>query len=442
MNGAIPSESSCHRECNYIAEPLRRLAVPIDSLTLDPANARAHDEKNLSAIEASLSRFGQRLPIVVQKQGLIVRAGNGRVMAARALGWTHIAAVVVDESEVEATAFAIADNRSGELAAWDDEALAKLLQSLPEDAFAATGFSTEDLSELLDKLTPKVVSEDEPPPAPEAPITRPGDLWVLGEHRLLCGDSTDGDDVARVMQGEHAALVLTDPPYGVEYVGKTSDALTIENDGHEGLEDLLRASLALALDHTRPGAVWYVAAPAGPHFAAFATVLSELGVWRQTLAWVKDSMVLGHSDYHYKHEAIFYGWSPGASHRPPPDRTKTSVLEFDRPKASREHPTMKPLALWAELVGNSTGAGDVVYEPFSGSGTTIVACEQLGRAARAIELDPRYVDVAVLRWQALTGGEAVLEGDGRSFAAVAAERCAAREKAPASAEAVVGEEDL
>jgi len=424
---------------DHIAEPLRPLAVHIDSLTLDPANARTHDERNLDTIKGSFTRFGQRLPIVVQKQGLIVRAGNGRVIAARQMGWTHIAAVVVDESEVEATAFAITDNRSAELAEWDDEALARLLQSLPEDAFAVTGFSSEDLSELLDTLAPAVVEDDEvPEPLPE-PVSRPGDLWLLGEHRLLCGDSTLEDDVARLMLDEQADLVLTDPPYGVEYVGKTGDALTIENDGVDGLEGLLRASLTLALGATKPGAVWYVAAPAGPQFGIFGAVLTELGVWRQTLAWIKDSMVLGHSDYHYRHEAIFYGWSPGSPHRAPPDRTRTSVLEFDRPKASREHPTMKPLALWAELMGNSTSRGDLCYEPFSGSGTGIVTAEQLQRRGRAIEIDPRYVDVAVLRWQALTGAEAVLEGDGRTFAAVAADRAAANEKAPADAGAEEGD---
>jgi len=423
---------------DHIADPLRPLAVPIDTLALDPANARAHDERNLETIKGSFTRFGQRLPIVVQKQGLIVRAGNGRVMAARAMGWTHIAAVVVDESEVEATAFAITDNRSAELAEWDDEALARLLQSLPEDAFAVTGFNTEDLSELLDSLSPKVVEDDDVPEPVPQPVSRNGDLWLLGEHRLLCGDSTVADDVAGLMLDQQADLILTDPPYGVSYTGKTEDALTIENDGVDGLESLLRASLTLALHSSKPGAVWYVAAPAGTQFGIFGSILTELEVWRQTLAWVKDSMVLGHSDYHYKHESIFYGWSPGSPHRAPPDRTRTSVLEFDRPKASREHPTMKPLALWAELLGNSTTHGDLVYEPFSGSGTTLIACEQLSRRCRAIEIDPRYVDVAVIRWQALTGMEAVLEGDGRTFAQVAADRTLANESAPASAGAEEG----
>lgn len=196
----------------HIALPLRALAVPIDSLNLDPANARLHDEKNLAAITGSLARFGQRLPIVVQEQGRIVRAGNGRVMAAKALGWSHIAAVVVDESEVEATAFAIADNRSSELAQWDDEALAKLLQSLPGDALAATGFSDDELAELLDSLSPETVEEDDTPAVQTEAVSRVGDLWLLGGHRLLCGDSTRAADVLRVMEGRKAALCQTDPP--------------------------------------------------------------------------------------------------------------------------------------------------------------------------------------------------------------------------------------
>jgi DNA modification methylase len=420
---------------DYIAPPLLPLAVPIETLNLDPANARTHDERNLAAIRGSLARFGQRLPLVVQEQGMIVRAGNGRLLAARELGWTHVAAVVVDESEVEATAFAIADNRSSELAEWDDETLAKLLESLPDEAFAATGFDDTDLKELLDRLAPAEAAQDEVPEPPEAPVSRRGDLWLLGDHRLLCGDSTSAEDVQRLLAGEQADLVLTDPPYGVSYVGKTEEALEIANDGEEGLDGLLEAALGLAAEHCRAGAVWYVAAPAGPQFAAFGTVLGNLGIWRQTLVWVKDSMVLGHSDYHYKHEAVFYGWVPGSEHRQPPDRTRTTVLEFERPKASREHPTMKPLALWAELMGNSSGRGDLCYEPFSGSGTSIVTAEQLGRRCRAMELEARYVDVAVRRWEVLTGQHAVLEGDGRTFAEVAGARGVATETAPEEPEA-------
>jgi site-specific DNA-methyltransferase (adenine-specific) len=396
----------------------------------DPANARKHDDRNLGAIDASLRTFGQVEPLVVQKSSGKVIGGNGRLEVMRRAGVSECEIVEVDVDDVQATALAIALNRTAELAAWDDTTLARLLESLPDEAFAATGFAEGDLKDLLNRLAPGTAEQDEvPEPLPDA-VSRSGDLWLLGEHRLLCGDSTKRDDVERVMAGERADLCLTDPPFGVEYVGKTSDALVIQNDDAEGLQSLLEGSLGLALEVSRPGAVWYVAAPAGPQFAVFANVLTALGVWRQTLVWVKDSMVLGRSDYHYKHEALFYGWAPGAAHREPPDRTRTTVLEFDRPKASREHPTMKPVALWSELMANSTARGDLVYEPFSGSGTTIVTAEQLGRRCRAIELEPRYVDVAVRRWEQLTGKQAMLEGDGRSFSEVSEERLPVNEKAP------------
>jgi len=406
----------------YIAEALRPLAIPIESVNLDAANARLHPDKNIEAILRSLTRFGQRLPIVVQREGMIVRAGNGRVVAAKKLGWKHIAAVVVDEVSVEATAFAIADNRTAELATWDDDTLASLLQSLPDDARLDAGFVEDDLKELMDRLTPADVVEDEAPEPLPTPVSKTGDLWVMGGHRILCGDSTRGEDVGRVMGGEKADMVLTDPPYGVDYVGKTKDALKVENDGADGLEALLRASLGIAAQSCRPGAAWYVAAPAGPQFLAFGLVLTELGVWRQTLAWVKDSMVMGHSDFHYKHEAVIYGWTPGAAHREPPTRTCTSVLEFARPKRSTEHPTMKPIELWAFLMGASSGLDDLLYEPFSGSGTTIIASEQLGRRCYAIEISPQYVDVAVRRWEKLTGKQATLEDTGATWAETAAER--------------------
>ena len=200
----------------YIAAPLRALAVPIAGLNLDAANARTHDERNIQAIAASLSRWGQRLPIVVQREGMIVRAGNGRVIAAKSLGWTHLAAVVVDESSVEATAFAIADNRTAELAGWDDETLAALLQSLPEDMRDVAGFDADDLDELLAGLTPEVVEDEAPEPLRDA-VSRTGDMWELGEHRLLCGDSTKAADVAAVLSGATPFMMVTDPPYGVEY---------------------------------------------------------------------------------------------------------------------------------------------------------------------------------------------------------------------------------
>ncbi|RZA05574.1 MAG: site-specific DNA-methyltransferase, partial [Proteobacteria bacterium] len=193
---------------------------------------------------------------------------------------------------------------------------------------------------------------------------------------LLCGDSRSADDFERLMGADKADMVATDPPYGVSYVGKTSDALAIQNDGKAGLEELLRDSLTLTLAHTRPGAVWYVAAPAGPQFLSFAIVLTELEVWRQTLVWVKNSLVMGHSDFHYRHEAIFYGWTPGAAHQQPADRKQDTIWECDRPSRSPDHPTMKPIKLYTRMIDHSSKPGDIVFEPFGGSGTTLLSCHQ------------------------------------------------------------------
>lgn len=355
---------------------------------------------------------------------------------------------------MEATAFAIADNRSAELAEWDDGALAKLLESLPEDAFAATGFSEADLNDLLDSLAPAHVTQDEVPEPPEAPVSRAGDLWLLGDHRLLCGDSTQSPAALRVMNGAEAHLLFADPPYGVAYQSKLSkeeavarrrrtDGLEVANDSldGDGTLALVRAALSIAREHLQDGGAFYVCAPAGSSDTAdlglvFRTALRNAGFrLRQTLVWAKDVFVMGRQDYQWRHEDILYGWKDGAGHYFVSDRTQDTVWNIDRPKRSELHPTMKPVELVARAIGNSTRKAELVYEPFSGSGTSIIACEQLGRCCRAIELDPRYVDVGVLRWQKLTGKEAALDGDGRSYAQVQAER--RNEKA---SEAGAGEE--
>ena len=224
----------------------------------------------------------------------------------------------------------------------------------------------------------------------------------------MCGDSTKADDVAQLMDGQRANAVMTDPPYGIDYIGKTKDALVIKNDGKDGLGELLRSSFTNAIKACKEGGAWYVAAPPGPPSLDFAKILSDLGVWRQTITWVKDSMVLGYSDYHYKHEAIFYGWKPGSAHRPMPDRKQTTVWEFDRPKRSAEHPTMKPVGLYLKMLENSTGKKHAILEPFCGSGTTMIACEQADRKCYGMEISPMYCDVILRRWEDFTGGEAVL----------------------------------
>jgi site-specific DNA-methyltransferase (adenine-specific) len=242
------------------------------------------------------------------------------------------------------------------------------------------------------------------PEPPTNPITQPGDLWTLGTHRLLCGDSTKSEDVERLMDGAKADMVLTDPPYGVSYIGKTKDALKVKNDelGEEDLTALIATAFDNAETHCRAGAYWYATVPPGPLHILFADDWKRRGILRQIMVWAKDSMVLGHSEYHYQHEPILFGWIPGDRHRNS-DRTRTTLWHYDRPKANREHPTMKPIALWAQAVNDGSRHGEIIYDPFIGSGTTLIAAEQLGRRCYGMEISPQYCDVIVHRWEQFTG---------------------------------------
>jgi site-specific DNA-methyltransferase (adenine-specific) len=385
----------------------------ISYLRPDPNNARKHDAKNIDAIAKSLARFGQRKPIVIRGDGTIV-AGNGTVEAAKQLGWTEIACARVPWKWTadEVKAYALADNRTAELAEWDSTILAEQLLELD-----AVGWDVSDLG--FEALEPPMSPDDgdeSPLEFRPDPITKLGDVYRMGDHLLICGDSTHESTYTRLFESDvdkHKVvdLVWTDPPYGVSYVGKTKDALTIQNDSLDFNELIafLKSAFENAKRVTKPGACWYVASPTMPQFfLPFATALSDLEVWRHTLIWVKDIFTLGRSDYHYRHEAILYGWTPGAAHQEPPDRKQDTVWEIPRPKRSEEHPTMKPLELIIRAIRNSTDKGQVVLDPFGGSGSTLIAAEQTGRKARLIELDPKYCDVIVTRWQNLTGETAEL----------------------------------
>jgi site-specific DNA-methyltransferase (adenine-specific) len=383
---------------------LRIELITLSSLRLDPNNARRHDKKNLEAIKGSLSLFGQRKPIVISGDNTIV-AGNGTVEAARELGWTeiYVARIPHDWTPEQIKAYALADNRTAELAEWDSKILADQLLELDAEGWDVAEFGFEPLE-------PPINPDDEEPLNFDEVPTRVtlGDVWKLGDHRLVCGDSTETTVMDKLMQGEKADMVWTDPPYGVNYVGKTKNSLTIENDNMDinQLEDFLTGAFNNIYQATKPGACWYVASPSGPQFVAFGNPLLKLGVWRQTIIWVKDTLVMGRSDYHWKHETIFYGWTPGAAHHAVPDRKQDTVWEFNRPKRSTEHPTMKPIDLITKSLRNSTNQKEIVLDSFGGSGSTLIACEQTKRVARIIELDPKYCDVIIERWEKLTGLEA------------------------------------
>ena len=385
--------------------------INITELSSDPANARKHSQRNIEAIASSLRRFGQQKPIVVDKSN-VVRAGNGTLEAARHLGWDQIDVVFTNLESSEATAFAIADNRTAELAEWNDDVLAASLQGLDEELQAAAGYEGKELDQILSTLDTADVVEDEVPEVPDDPTTQPGDLWILGDHRLLCGDSTKQEDVDRLMCGERADLWLTDPPYNVAYEGKTKDALTIDNDSMADADfrEFLVKCFSCAFRVLKPGASFYIwhADSEGYNFRGAVHDCGEQV--RQCLIWQKNVMVMGRQDYQWKHEPCLYGWKKGASHGWYSDRKQTTVLEFDRPSRSTEHPTMKPVSLFSYQMANSTAPQGLVYDAFLGSGTTLIAAEQLGRKCYGMELSPQYCDVIVERWQNLTGKEARRDG--------------------------------
>ena len=410
-----------------IPETLAHLAIPIDSIQPHPRNVRQGD---VGAISESLKLHGQYRPIVVQKSTGHILAGNHTYKAARALKWKQIAATYVDVTDDQAVRILLMDNRANDLASYDDPALADILKQLmeTEQRLEGTGFDPDDLEQLLRDIDaeqlPTVMGDPDDVPEDVPAKTVPGDVWLLGRHRLRCGDSTSPSDMDALMNGKQADIVWTDPPYGVAIVGGNraetpeerlaKGGKTIDNDALDkpALTQFLRDSLGNAAEHTKPGGVWYVAAPSGDLFQCFSIPLTDLGIWRHTLVWVKDSLVMGRADYHYRHEAIFYGWKPGAAHKQPPDRKQDTVWEIARPKRNAEHPTMKPVALIERAINNSSNYGDVVLDPFGGSGTTLIAAEQTNRTAYLMELDPHYCDVICARFQKATGIKPIAEATG------------------------------
>ena len=380
---------------------------PIDSLTPWSRNPR-HNAEAVDAVAASIRRFGFASPIIARAADRVIIAGHTRWKAARVLGMLDVPVRLLDLTEAEAHALALADNRLGEIATWDDAELSRILRDLAADdvSIGDLGWDEAELAAMLEPAAPDVPPPDEAPPVQDEAVSRTGEVYELGPHRLICGDSTDGATWAALLGSDRPTCMWTDPPYGVSYVGKTKDAMEIANDklDNDGLDTFLSAVWVAALGACEAGAAWYVAAPAGPRGVPFATTLLAASAFRQRLVWVKSCMVLGYSDYHYRHEDIYFGYTPGPGKRGRGgdgwygDNAQTTVLEFDKPSRNGEHPTMKPIALVAHCLRNSARPGDVVVDPFGGSGSTMMACASLAMRARLIELDPRYCDVIRKRW--------------------------------------------
>lgn len=362
-----------------------------------PGNAKKHTKQQIGRVAQSIQRYGFKQPVVIDGGGVIV-IGHCRTLAAMQAGLKEIPCVLADDLTAEQIReLRLVDNRTNE-SAWDSELLAMELADLNVD-LTDFGFSA---------VQGEGVHEDEfDEKPPSQPLTQPGDLWTLGRHRLLCGDATDPANAQRLMDGQLADMLLTDPPYNVDYTGKTKDALKIRNDimADDQFRAFLAAAFLCADSVMKPGAVFYIwhADSEGYNFRG---ACHDIG-WtvRQCLIWRKNAMVLGRQDYQWVHEPSIYGWKEGASHLWASDRKQTTVLEFDRPSRSREHPTMKPVLLFDYQIRNNTKAMDQVLDLFGGSGTTLIACEQNGRVCRMMEIDPKYCDVIVKRYIRLVGSE-------------------------------------
>lgn len=370
-------------------------------------NTKKHDKKQIDNVAESIRQYGFVQPIVIDKQNVVV-IGHCRLLAAKQLGLKEVPCVCVEDlTDEQVRKLRIVDNKTNE-SEWDFDSLVLELDELDFSDFDFEfGISLDDKqSEIVEDEAPKVDEEHEPK-------TKFGDIYQLGRHRLMCGDSTSLGCVQKLMGGIQADLLLTDPPYGVDYVGKTKDGLRIENDAKSDDEfvQFLKAAFEAADSVMKPGAVFYIwHADSKAYVFRMACQLMGWEV-RQVLVWVKNSMVLGRQDYQWKHEPCLYGWKSGAGHLWASDRKQTTVLEFDRPTANKEHPTMKPVALFDYQIKNNTKGGDIVLDLFGGSGTTVVACEQNGRNAYVMEYDPKYCDVIIKRWENLTGEKAVLLND-------------------------------
>ena len=377
----------------------------------------------MAQIAASIKEWGFTTAVLVDETGSLI-AGHGRLMAARKLGMTSLPVMVAKGwTDAQKRAYVLADNKLALNAGWDNDLLALELAELGDLGFdlELTGFTDDEIKALMPvEVTEGLTDPDEAPPVPENPVTVSGDVWVMGQHRLLCGDSTSVDDLAKLCEGQLVDMWLTDPPYNVAYEGGTKEKLTIQNDsmGDDQFRQFLRDAYTAADTVMKSGAVFYIwhADSEGYNFRGAA---KDAG-WtvRQCLIWKKSSLVLGRQDYQWQHEPCLYGWKDGAGHLWASDRKQTTILEFDKPARNGEHPTMKPVALFEYQLLNNTKGGDIVLDSFGGSGTTLIAAEKNGRVARLMELDPKYCDVIVKRWQDFTGKIATHAETGQPFAEV------------------------
>jgi DNA modification methylase len=394
---------------------------PLDRLIPHARNARTHSEDQIAQIAGSIAEFGFVNPVLVGDDGVIV-AGHGRVLAARKLGLTEAPVIVLSHlTPPQRRALMIADNRIAENAGWDEEMLAAELAALRDDDIdlGLLGFEDAEIGRLLAGTGDESGDADQAPDPPADPVSRPGDLWICGEHRVLCGDATVLADLEKVLGGELADMTFTDPPYNVNYSNSADQKRRgknrpILNDAlGEGFGELLYDACVNILTVTK-GSV-YICMSSSELDVLQKAFRAAGGHWSTFVIWAKNTFTLGRSDYQRQYEPILYGWKDGVDHYWCGARDQGDVWFMDKPAKNDLHPTMKPVELVERAVRNSSKSRDIVLDPFGGSGTTLIAAERAGRRARLIELDPKYVDVVVQRWQNLTGGSATHAATGQTF---------------------------
>jgi DNA modification methylase len=426
----------------------------VETTSLKPfeKNSRTHSKKQIEAIARSIKRYGFNDPCQVRSDGTII-VGEGRWRAAQLLKMKQIPIIELGHlDDMESRGYLIAHNKTSDMAGWDNQMLMEETTELVDMGMDARHilFNENEIAQLLapDRVEEGKIDDDKIPSVKKTPVTIPGDVWILGRHRVICGDSTRENTYVDLLQGDKTDMIWTDPPYNVDYEGGTEEKLKIENDNMEdtAFEKFLFEAFHWMNENNKPGGVIYVA-HAETTAAQFIRAFINAGfMHKQTLVWVKSAAALSRQDYNWRHEPILYGWSPGAGHYFCKDFTLNTVIEdpeldvsklskrdlvdlleriiemkpedvihVDKPSKNKEHPTMKPVELVQEMIENSSRPGALVLDAFGGSGSTLIACEKAGRSARLIEYEPRFTDVIVDRWQQFTGFEATLAQTGQTF---------------------------
>jgi DNA modification methylase len=414
--------------------------TPVDQLIPYARNARTHSDEQVAQIAASIAEFGFTNPILTDGERGVI-AGHGRLAAARKLGLKEVPVIELGYlSDAQKKAYILADNRLAMNAGWDDELLKLELAELKDADFDLDlmGFTDDELDLLLNGDDGGGLTDDDAvPETPKEPISRPGDLWILGNHRLLCGDSTVLSDVERLMGGQLADMAFTDPPYNVDYGNNAKDKMRgkyrrILNDAlGDGFYQFLYDACVNLLLVTKGGC--YVAMSSSELHTLQKAWLDAGGKWSTFIIWSKNTFTLGRADYQRQYEPILYGWKQGADHFWCGDRDQSDIWNYNKPRVNDLHPTMKPVELVERAIKNSSKTRDIVLDLFGGSGTTLIACEKNNRQARLMELDPKFVDVIVKRWEEYTGQQAVREEDGATFADLTPQQAlAATQEDPAS----------